>query len=167
VEVNDVAHETEASQIDLAGYRSCRNEHCGALVLLEITYRTDGLCVECFRGHLGSKIAEVEVRSRSRNITLRRQARNKTPNKGNRATKQASTNAARMAANRLRQLFPDLYSILLAEERARFGLDPFPLERVIHQPDSMTASEIIDFALVYDSLNEQGVDLNASENASP
>ena len=72
-----------------------------------------------------------------------------------------------MAANRLRQLFPDLYSILLAEERARFGLDPFPLERVIHQPDSMTASEIIDFARVYDSLDEQGVDLNASEAASP
>lgn len=134
-------------------------------MLLEITWRTDGLCVDCFRGVLGSQIAEVEVRSRSRSIVMRRQSQNHNPNKGNRATKHASTKAARFASNRLRQLFPDLYDCLLAEERQRFGLDPFPHERTIQQPDTMTASETIDFARVYDALNEHGVELDGPEGA--
>ena len=165
VEVDDVAHLPEATQIDLAGYRSCRNEHCGALVLLEITWRTDGLCTGCFQGVLGSKIAEVEVRSRARTIALQRRTRNRSGSKGDQGTRKAADHAARKAADRLRQLFPDLFSVLLAEERTRVGLEPFPLERAIQEPDAMTASEIIDFARVYDALDEHGVDVDVPQDA--
>ena len=160
MQVDDVAHEAEATQLDVAGYRSCLNEHCGELILLELSWRTGGYCLGCFHDLHGSSIAEVEIRSKARTMSLNSTKQKQKLDKGNRATKQASTNAAKRALDRLKHLFPDLYDILLAEERARFGLDPFPYERAIKQPDTMTPSEIIDFARVYDSLDEHGVDVN-------
>lgn len=54
---------------------------------------------------------------------------------------------------RLRQLFPELYDTLVAEERARRGLEPWPTATALqaHQPD--------DFAEVYDALVSEGIQL--------
>jgi hypothetical protein len=163
VEVSDAAHEPEATQIDLAGYRSCRNEHCGALVLLEVTYRTGGLCVECFRGDLGRNLAEIEVRNQGRDLTMRMPAGKRAEEKGNRWTHMAATKARSRADKRLRSLFRDLHDVLLAEERARLGLDPFPLETIVHEPPDGDPSESIAFARVYAALDQHGVDVDGLE----
>lgn len=93
-------------------------------------------------------------------MTLQRQSRTKKANKGNRATRQAADHATRSAAKRLQGLFPDLFDILIAEERQRRGLEPFPFDRAIQAPDAMTPSEIIDFARVFDALDEAGVEVS-------
>lgn len=161
--MSDGAHEIEATQLDVAGYRSCRNEHCGDLVLLEITRRTGGLCVECFRGDLGSSLAEIEVRNQGRKLSMQMPKGKRAAEKGNRWTHMAATKARRRADDRLRALFRDLYDVLLAEERARLGLEAFPLERIVHEPSDGDPSESIDFARVYHALDEHGVDVDGFE----
>ena len=160
----DAAHEPEATQLDIAGYRSCRNEHCGGLILLEVSQRTKGLCVDCFRGELGASLAEIEVRNHGRAQRMQIPRRSKPePRKGNAWTHHASSRARAKADKRLRQLFRDLYDVLLAEERARFGLDPFPLETAVNEPSDGDASETIAFAAIYASLDQHGVDLDGLE----
>jgi hypothetical protein len=166
MEVSDAAHEPEATQIDLAGYRSCRNEHCCELVLVEVTYRTGGLCTTCFRGELGRSLAEVEVRNQGRTLKMQMPRGKRAAEKGNRWTHMAATKARRRANDRLRMLFQDLYDVLLAEERGRLGLDPFPLETVVHEPSDGDPFETIAFARVYAALDQLGVDVDGPENSS-
>lgn len=161
--MSDAAHEPEATQIDLAGYRSCRNEHCGGLILVEVAQRTKGLCIDCFRGQLGASLAEIEVRNLGRSQRMQIPRRKQAPEKGNRWTHDAGNKARARADKRLRQLFRDLYDVLLAEERARFGLDPFPLETAVNEPSDGDASETIAFAAIYASLDQHGVDLDGLE----
>lgn len=161
-EMSDGAHAAEATQIDVAGYRSCRNEHCGALVILEIAERTRGLCTECFRGHLGQSLAEIEVRIQGRNMTMKMPRKRKKDGKGNAWTHKMSNRARARADKRLRQLFRDLYEVLLAEERARLGLEPFPIETAITEPPG-DPSQSIEFARVYAALDEHGVDVDGPE----
>jgi hypothetical protein len=158
--VSDASHLPEATQIDIAGYRACRNEHCDELVLLEVTRRTGGLCTTCFRGQLGASLAEIEVRNAGRSLRMSMPGKKRSPEKGNRWTHMAATKARARADNRLRQLFRDLYDVLLAEERARVGLDPFPLDTVVHEPPEADASETIAFARVYAALDQHGVALD-------
>jgi hypothetical protein len=165
--VDDVSHEPDATQIDIAGYRSCRNEHCGTLFIAEIAQRTGGLCVDCFRGHLGRSLAEIEVRSQGRNMMMRMPRGKRAAEKGNRATHMAATKARSRADKRLRNLFRDLYDVILAEERARLGLDAFPLETVIHEPAGGDPSESIAFAAVYAALDQHGVDVDGLEVPPP
>lgn len=162
--MSDVAHEPKATQIDLAGYRSCRNEHCDSgLVLLEVAQRTKGLCTDCFRGELGRSLAEIEVRNQGRTQRMRMPKAKQAAEKGNRWTHMAATKARKRADRRLRLLFQDLYDVLLAEERARLGLDPFPLETAVHEPTGGDPSETIAFARVYAALDQHGVDVNGFE----
>lgn len=160
--MNEAAHGGEACQIDVAGYRACRNSWCPTLVLAEVAERTDGLCTECFRGQLGAKVAAVEIRNKGRILSMQRtRGRARAGSKGNRATKTSAENAKRNAMRRLRDLFPELYQLLLGEERARLGLEPFPLETAVHEPTD--ASLTIEFARVYDALDQHGVDLDGLE----
>ena len=165
--MSDASHPPEATQIDFAGYRSCRNEHCSELVLLEITQRTGGLCTDCFRGDLGRNLAEIEVRNQGRNLTMQMPRGRRAAEKGNRWTHMAGTKARARADKRLRALFRDLYDVLLAEERGRLGLDPFPLETVLAEPPEADASETIAFARVYAALDQHGVDLDEPEVPTP
>lgn len=160
--MKDAAHEVEATQIDVAGYRSCRNPWCGELILVEVASHTGGLCAECLHGELGSKLAEVEVRNRGRIQSLRLPQR-RGRDKGNLATHTAGTKARSRADRRLRNLFPELYEVLLGEERARLGLEPFPIQTAIHQASETELSQTLDFARVYDALDEHGVDVDATD----
>lgn len=156
MQMSDGAHEIEATQIDVAGYRSCRNEHCGALVLVEISQRTRGLCTECFRGDLGQSLAEIEVRIQGRNMTMKMPRQRRSAEKGDLRTHRLGNRARARADKRLRQLFRDLYEVLLAEERARLGLEPFPYETVIHN-DPGDPSQSIEFARVFAALEEADI----------
>lgn len=162
MQMSDGTHESEATQIDVAGYRSCRNEHCGALVLVEITQRTRGLCTDCFRDDLGRSLAEIEVRVQGRNMTMKMPRTRRKADKGNGWTHMMANRARARADKRLRRLFRDLYDVLVAEERARLGLDPFPIETIINEP-SGDPSQSIEFARVYAALDEHGVDVDGLE----
>ena len=162
--MSDRPHEGHGSQIDLEGYRSCRNEWCGQLVLVEIAQRTQGLCSDCFRTHLGDQMAEVEVISRGDRLKVRsRKSRRAQTSKGDKETKRRADQAQRRAYRRLRGVFPDLFDVFYAEERARVGLEPWPLETVVRRPGSIDAQQTMDFARVYHQLTEHGVDVNGLE----
>lgn len=167
MQMSDASHAEQPSQIDVAGYRACRNEWCTNIELVEVTYRTNGLCFDCFRGDLGSQIAEVEVRNNARVMSMKAATHNSrrsaNTSKGNRATKAAAMKAAKAADRRLRALFPELYEVLRAEERARFGLEPFPVDNILREAEG-DVSETISFARVYDALDEQGVDVDGLED---
>lgn len=133
--------------------------------MLEVAERTKGLCSECFRGVLGSQIAEVEIRNKGRLVSMNtgrgRTAAGRSTSKGNHSTHITANNARRNALRRLKDLFPEMYDVLLGEERSRLGLEPFPLESAVYEPDD--ASRTIAFARVYDALDEHGVDVDGLE----
>lgn len=159
--MDDVSHRSHGSQIDLEGYRSCRNEWCTSLVLVEIAQRTRGLCSDCFRTHLGAQVAEVEVVSRGDRMTVRSRKRRKSQtDKGDRTTERRARSAQRRAYRRLRAVFPDLYDVFYAEERARLGLNPWTIDSVVTEPSSLDAEQTLDFARVYHALNEAGLDVS-------
>lgn len=163
--VDDASHDGNGSQIDIEGYRSCRNEWCGSLVLKEIADRTQGLCTDCFRTHLGEQMAAVEVVSRGDRVSVKSTGRRRNQlNKGDRATKRRAEQAKRRAYRRLSGVFPELFDVFYAEERARVGLEPWPIETVIQKRAPIDAQQTMDFARVYHALTEHGVDVDGLEN---
>ncbi len=48
--------------------------------------------------------------------------------RGDETTRKSAERARISASRRLREHFPDLYQAILAQERVREGLEPFPLE---------------------------------------
>lgn len=82
-------------------------------------------------------------------------------NKGNKERQKASEKARLRAMQRLRAVFPDLYDIFLAEERARAGLEPWPLEKAIKPSEDQDGSKTLDFARVYHHLQQAGVNVDA------
>lgn len=53
---------------------------------------------------------------------------NRRPNDANAHTKRLGAKAKRAARKRLAAMFPDVYDMLLAEERGLLGLEPWPAE---------------------------------------
>ena len=160
VKVDDISHSGHGSQIDLAGYRSCRNQWCPELALKEITERTGGLCTDCFRTHLGEQLAEVEVRARGQRVKARMTGNRRAKNKGNPKTAKLAEKARMKALKRLRAVFPDLYDVFVAEERARLGLDPWSIDAVVRENGGPSADETISFARTYHALDSHGVDID-------
>lgn len=60
---------------------------------------------------------------------------------------------------RLRAIFPDLYDILLAEERAAAGLDPWPLGTALATGPDPDGSQTERFAILYHALQDRGVNV--------
>lgn len=158
VKVNDVSHIDQGSQIDLAGYRSCRNEWCSEIVLKEIAERTGDLCTDCYRGHLGRSLAEIEVRARGQRVQARMTKNQRPKNKGNRWTHKQTEKARLRALKRLRTVFPDLYDIFYAEERARVGLEPWSIDAAVRDTGELDTEKTLDFARTYHALKDHGVD---------
>jgi hypothetical protein len=172
--MDDVTHDAQASQIDLAGYRSCRNQWCGELVLVEIARRTGDLCTSCFQTHLGEQLTAVEVVSRAQRMTMTvtKRARSEISRaKGDKSTKRLTEHARLRALKRLRGVFPDLYDVFYAEERARVGLEPWTIDMTVGASEDPGCNETLDFARVYHALNQHGVDVDGlevqSENSDP
>lgn len=157
--LDSVQHPNDGSQIDLAGYRTCKNSWCSELILKEIASRTDGYCTACFRDVFDGRTREVEIRSRGQRMVANRNVnRTRVANKGNRWTSKQAEKANHRALKRLRMMFPDLYDVLRAEERARVGLEPWPLEHVVEENTGVSLDDSIDFARVLAALDAAGVD---------
>ena len=161
-EMDDVTHADHGNRIDVLGYRTCDNEHCGTLILEQIAARTGGFCLDCFSGRLGDTFAGVEVQIRSQRMKIppTRKPRTST-GKGNRWTHKQGEKARTRARRRLCLMFPELYELLLAEERARAGLEPFPADRLTESAGD--ASGTLAFASLYHALQDHGVDVDGLE----
>ena len=157
--MSDASHHPDGSQIELAGYRTCRNDWCSELFLAEIAQKTSGFCVKCWRDEFGGDLTEIEVRNMGRRIQVgATHNKQRVDGKGNRARQRQVERAKFRALKRLRALFPEIYDIFVAEERARVGLDPWPVETAIRGGD---AESTVEFARVYAALAEAEVDVPA------
>jgi hypothetical protein len=86
-------------------------------------------------------------------VTISHKRRKRTKaEKGNRTTRLLAEAARVAAKQRLKEIFPELYQTLLAEERAKRGLEPWPIETA-HVIDDDTRRTTMDFAEVYAALD--------------
>jgi hypothetical protein len=165
----DQTHRSEPTEIEVLGHVLCE---CGAWVAQAIADRTGGSCPKCFAAGLSAKTKVIEVRSygrtigmpairpksvakRAKNVRATRKREQARPEL--RQRNQTSIAASRSAMKRLRNIFRDIYEILLAEERAKLGLDPFPAARLAMPVDREVAEKCLDWATVYDALDHHGV----------
>jgi hypothetical protein len=130
--------------VTLFGHTMCP---CGAPVLNEVSYKTGGRCADCFRKSSGKLLdaAMVIVDGRER-IVLRsdrsrrkpgvaaqraRARRRKRQDPDDKAHRQLVAACAERARRRLQRLFPELWEVLLADERAKAGLNAWTIDRAL------------------------------------
>lgn len=145
---------------DVAGYvvcDGCRNN----IVLDVVARRTGNLCTDCLVANQGP-LREIEIEARGTRLAIpahparKRQKRKPTPEA--KARDRVVDACKDRARKRLVALFPDLYDILLAEERANAGLEPWPLQAAVKAGPDPDGSQTVDFALLYHALDDRGVD---------
>jgi hypothetical protein len=135
---------------EVVGYDTCTL--CPNLVLKEVARHTGGICSECFAGGAGPDMRHIEVVGRGYKIRV-------PPRKTRRTTHARDVNhhavekAKGRALKRLKAIFPDLYDTLLAEERARAGLNPWPTYAAVRHSGDPDCSKTIEFAEVYHALD--------------
>ncbi len=115
------------------GHSVCSS--CGALVLTELSRVTGGRCGDCHRTSVVNRT--VEIRSQGRRMTLHRpgRKRRKGPKSPNERRRQHVVEKVKgRALRRLRDLYPEVYLALLADERLKVGMDPYPLQTVVRLP---------------------------------
>lgn len=128
------------STFEVAGYHTCRA--CGDAWVLESDFsRTGGVCVSCWLSKVGEPIHELEVLAGTATVKIRPRSRPARKNRGRDDTARKAELARRRARSRLSGLYPDVYEVLLAQERAALGLRPLPPER--------QATATIDYDAVY------------------
>ena len=69
--------------------------------------------------------------------------------------KKAQDKAKRAAMRRLRAFCPELYDLLLADERMKRGLDPYPVETAVLPGSGLDGWETMDAAAFYHALARQ------------
>lgn len=154
-DLNSACHEIE-------GYVTCRNPGCGTIIVKQVAQRTFGFCDLCAKGLIGkpARVAEVINAGRRAYLPLKthKAERCKYPDREKKAEK-----ARLRAMKRLKVMFPEIYDILLAEERSKEGLNPWTVERAIDRSERAASEATLDFANVYAALSQQGVDLHGLE----
>lgn len=149
----------DGHDLTVAGYTVCRTPDCGALVLDEVAYKTRGHCAPCFRANANIILdAAITVVAGREKLVLKTRQGNKTDGERaqrKRAKKRAKATAAerakrkkvamaRIAADRrLRRLFPELWEILLADERAKLGLNAWTIDRTLTPGEATSSLEFL------------------------
>lgn len=96
----------------------------------EVAQRTSGRCPKCYAVD-GSRLAEIELVGRGMKVRVPVRGRRQTPRRRTEAGRERrrQARAAKDAARkRLAAIFPDLFDVLVADERAARGLEPWPVE---------------------------------------
>lgn len=104
----------------IEGYGWC--VQCGTLTPDAVLAKSNGWCGMCFHAHPVASIKRLTVGGKTFDIPRKRSG-----SRGNPATVRARRNAEDAAMRRLRHIYPAVYRIILAEERAKRSLDPLPL----------------------------------------
>lgn len=147
---------------EIVGYVVCVG--CGnELVLDVIAGRTGGLCPACFAAH-GKPLRTIEVEARGTRIPVplekpRRRRAKKNPSPEAKARERQIDKCKDRARKRLQAIFPDLYDILLAQERAAAGFDPWPYGTALRSGPDPDGNLTTRFAALYHALDERGVDV--------
>ena len=131
------------------GYGTCRIAVCGAWNSPRTLIRSGGTCLTCHMAGLGEQFRRIEIVSRGRRTMITKTSvkpRKHHPTRRAGPEKRQAAHASRRALKRLKNLFPDLYDILYAEERASVGLEPWPLRRALEHHDDPDGSVAAGFA---------------------
>jgi hypothetical protein len=136
------------------GYVVC---DCGAWVLKVVARRTGGKCADCHKPSPTLKTLEIVGRGTTTKIRTGRHSkprkRAKTPE--SKARSKLSEQAASTARRRLAAIFPEMYEMLLAEERATRGLEPWPLEIAVRNKGAAEVERAYALALAgFDKIGE-------------
>ena len=142
------------------GHTLC--SECAAPVLDEVARVTGRRCGPCFRADVGGVLRDaVAVGSGGERFRLRVYSSSRPPGERrrrvdarSRARKRSSNRerarlvatAERRAKQRLRNIFPALYEVILADERASLGLDDFTIDKAVAMEDPARS---IDFVATY------------------
>lgn len=113
-----------------------------------------GQCELCFIAAGRELRRGVEIVARGARVTLPTGRRHKTKVK---AKNKAGEKAKERARKRLAAMFPDLYQILLAEERAELGLTPYPGDWDVRRGEDPSGEQTQAFLALYHHLDERGV----------
>lgn len=113
---------TDLPALDVAGYESC--SECRELHPKILLWRLGGVCPACIdKGIEPLRLIEVRVARAGYATMCLRPKRG--GSKGSHKTKKLAERAKMSALKRLRDLHPDLFAAVLAEERAIRGLEPW------------------------------------------
>jgi len=147
------------------GYSVCVK--CGEPVLDFVAYKTQSHCAECFRQHAAEILDPImTVVAGREKIVLRTNISKRRPGvRAQRARARARdrkkpevrehrrvvAGCADRASRKLRRLFPEIYELLLADERQRAGLNAYTIDMALTPGD---ASSSLEFARDYHALNQ-------------
>lgn len=122
------------------GYGICRL--CQSAELDIVLWKTNGLCAACFRDganrlfseviahHASGERVRLSLVSEKRSPGERRRRRFRS--KRERTDHERKVRRAEAAAlRRLKHLYPDVYEVLVADERSERGLEPWTVERAV------------------------------------
>lgn len=134
----------------IEGYVVCPGHHhveATRLVREDIAHCTGGLCLECFAAEGGKRIREIELVMRGRRLTVpigdgKPKKRRYRPHRN--ARKALNAKARERARKRLSELHPELYVVLLAEERAKMGLPALPVQIAVRGGDPTPEIEALE-----------------------
>ncbi len=128
-----------APQVEIFGYRAC--QRCNDHVVMEVWVVTGGFCSSCWRELEAPLFAKVDALVERRITPIgpseaRRRANRKREDRRrdkpeHKAHRQLRWRVKYAAMRRLRALHPEDYTVLLAEERAKAGLDPWPVSLAV------------------------------------
>jgi hypothetical protein len=160
----------------VVGFTGCRS--CGTLVLNEASYATSGRCVECWLAESADErdMVEVLIEGRVAKLTTKNSNRAKNRYKERRrktnpaysARHNAVIAARRRAARRLGVLHRKEYLELLAVERAKVGMDPWPAVLAVEYRQLCEAEDTtMSRPATYDPPDGQAQDVDSAEGSRP
>ena len=139
---------------------TCEHEDQPHLVRDEVARRTGGVCPTAAASTRNQRAESVELVMRGRRITVPTKARSKKkarrPNPERDARRKQNERAKDAARKRLAAMFPDVFDMLVADERAARGLEPWPVDLAVRGNDPEVE---VAFAAMFAELEQTGVKL--------
>lgn len=127
------------------GYVLCPRPHDEPkLVREDVAWCTGGLCLEHFHAEGSKRIERIELVRRGQRLSVParvKPVKRKRHRPERNARKNLNAKARERARKRVADLFPELYVILLAEEREALGLPALPVQVAVQGGDPTAAIE--------------------------
>lgn len=108
--------------MEVHGYRQCACG-CGRMELTHVAHQTGGLAFECWcQRILDPMLRPTEIKVAQARISPPNPKHRKRSNRGRRDTRRLAEGARERAMRRLKNLYPEMYDVLYAQERHAVGL---------------------------------------------
>jgi hypothetical protein len=116
-----------------------------AWVLTDVARWSGGDCTECFQANGCQRRSRVEILTRGRRISIPLHAPKNRRHKPKVKSKDAEK-AKERARAKLAAMFPELYQVLVADERSAAGLKPWTVPMALQRGGPEAAEATIAFA---------------------